>query len=67
MDDQGSANPFVQQTMLRDAEQFVGRRVEPDQIFNLLKMMQGISLADRLTYISLAYEIRLGPQQGCGK
>lgn len=64
MNQSNLANPFAQQTMIRDAEQFVGRRAELDQILNLLKMMQGISLVGerRIGKSSLLYHIFLtGP------
>jgi AAA+ ATPase superfamily predicted ATPase len=62
-------NPFTQQTMIRDAEQFVGRRAELDQISNLLKKMQGISLVGerRIGKSSLLYHIFLTRQTRLGE
>jgi len=62
-------NPFTQQTMIRDAEQFVGRRAELDQISNLLKKMQGISLVGerRIGKSSLLYHIFLTGQSRLGE
>ncbi len=62
-------NPFAQQTVIRDAEQFVGRRAELDQISNLLKKMQGISLVGerRIGKSSLLYHIFLTGQSRLGE
>jgi AAA+ ATPase superfamily predicted ATPase len=69
MNNQRAANPFVQQTMIRNPEQFVGRRAELDQILNLLKMMQGISLVGerRIGKSSLLYHIFLTGQARLGE
>ncbi len=69
MNNQYSVNPFVQQTMIRDEEQFVGRRAELDQLLNLLKKMQGISLVGerRIGKSSLLYHIFLTGQTRLGE
>src|SRR5262245_5906301 len=61
MDHLSPANPFTHQGMIRDVNQFVGRRVELDQILNPLKMMQGVSLVGerRIGKSSLLYHIFL--------
>lgn len=56
-----SANPFAAQAMIQDPARFVGRRAELDQVLNLLKGMQGVSLvgAQRIGKSSLLYHIFL--------
>src|SRR5262245_58146506 len=58
------ANPFTHQGMIRDVNQFVGRSMELDQIINLLKMVQGVSLVGerRIGKSSLLYNIFLTGQ-----
>lgn len=56
-----SANPFAAQAMIQDPARFVGRRAELDQVLNLLKGMQGVSLvgARRIGKSSLLHHIFL--------
>jgi AAA+ ATPase superfamily predicted ATPase len=58
---QTSTNPFAQQAMIREMEQFVGRRAESEQILSLLRSMQNVSLtgARRIGKSSLLYYIYL--------
>jgi AAA+ ATPase superfamily predicted ATPase len=61
MNGRASANPFAQQTMIQQVEQFVGRRAESEQILNLLRSMQNVSLtgARRIGKSSLLYHLYL--------
>lgn len=56
-----SANPFTQQTKIQEAELFIGRRAELDQLLQLLRSMQNVSLigARRIGKSSLLYHLFL--------
>ena len=56
-----TANPFAGQAMIQDPARFAGRRVELDQVLNLLRGMQGVSLVGvpRIGKSSLLHHIFL--------
>ena len=66
---QDSANPFAQQAMIREVELLVGRRAELDQILNLLRSMQNVSLigARRISKSSMLYHIFLTGRDKLGE
>jgi len=59
MNDRRSANPFAIQGRISDPRQFIGRRDELDQISDLLRTMQPVSLVGerRIGKSSLLYHI----------
>jgi AAA+ ATPase superfamily predicted ATPase len=59
MEPVASANPFVEQSLIKDADRFVGRQAELAQMLGLLKGMQGVSLvgARRIGKSSLLYHL----------
>lgn len=69
MHDQSPTNPFTTHEMIRDPQQFYGRRAELNQIFDRLRTMQGVSLVGerRIGKSSLLYHICLTGRQRLGE